>query len=109
MPFTFSHPAVVFPFNKLGKRWTSLTGLVMGSLVPDFEYFIRMEFKKVYTHSWKGLFLYDLLLSLLLVFIFHNIVRNTLIDNLPPWFQRRLYRYKDFNWNQRFKKAWPVV
>jgi hypothetical protein len=42
MPFTFAHPAIVLPLKHLPKRWYSLTGLIIGSMTPDFEYFIRM-------------------------------------------------------------------
>ena len=41
MPFTFSHPAAVLPLRLLPRHWFSLTGLVIGSMVPDFEYFLR--------------------------------------------------------------------
>ncbi|KNZ86862.1 DUF4184 family protein [Providencia stuartii] len=39
MPWTFSHPAVVFPLkqSKLG-RWLSLPALILGSLSPDLLY-----------------------------------------------------------------------
>lgn len=45
MSFTFSHPAIVSPLNYFPNKWFSLTGLVIGSLTPDFEYFLRMRIK----------------------------------------------------------------
>ncbi|WP_240482010.1 DUF4184 family protein [Flavobacterium psychrophilum] len=39
MPFTFSHPAIILPLRYLPRQWFSLTGLIIGSLTPDFEYF----------------------------------------------------------------------
>jgi hypothetical protein len=45
----------------------------------------------------------------LLAFLFHNIVRNNLYDNLPAILSKRLSPYKTFNWNNHFKKHWPVV
>ncbi|WP_262496247.1 DUF4184 family protein [Flavobacterium piscis] len=43
MPFTFSHPAIILPLKYLPKNWISLTGLIIGSLTPDFEYFYSNE------------------------------------------------------------------
>ena len=109
MPFTFCHPAIVLPLNKVIKQRLSLTGLIIGSITPDFEYFIRMEDKRIYTHTWIGLLYYDIALGILLAFIFHNIVRDPLINNLPKWLQGRLRLYKHFNWNIRFRKRWPSI
>lgn len=59
MPFTFSHPAIVLPLTSLPKRCISVTGFVIGSLTPDFEYFIRMKVKSEYSHTISGLFWFD--------------------------------------------------
>jgi hypothetical protein len=109
MPFTFSHPAIVLPLTYLPKRWFSLTGLVVGSVTPDFEYFLRMRIQSDYSHTIKGLLWFDLPLGLLLAFVFHNIVRDTLFDNLPIALKSRVVIFKQFAWNSHFKKNWPVV
>lgn len=109
MPFTFSHPAIVLPLTYLPKKWISLTGLVIGSLTPDFEYFLRMRIESIYSHTIEGLFWFDLPLGLLLTFIFHNTVRNKLFDNLPSILKSRLSIYKGFKWNAHFKLNWFVV
>ena len=94
MPFTFSHPAIVLPLTYFPKKWFSLTGLVIGSLTPDFEYFLRMRIKSNYSHTIDGLFWFDLPLGLLLAFIFHDIVRNSLFDNLPTFFKSRFSAFR---------------
>lgn len=109
MPFTFSHPAIVLPLTFLPRQWFSLTGLVIGSLTPDFEYFLRMRIKSSYSHTIDGLFWFDLPLGLLLAFIFHNIVRDRLFDNLPTILKLRFSAYRHFNWNEYFKRNWFVV
>ena len=109
MPFTFSHPALVIPLTYLPKHWFSLTGLVIGSLVPDFEYFLRMKVTSHYSHTIGGLFWFDLPLGILLVFMFHNIVRNQLIKNLPSFLNSRFSTYIGFEWNTYFRKNWLVV
>lgn len=109
MPFTFSHPAIVLPLSCLSKKWFSLTGLVIGSMTPDFEYFLRMKIKSNYSHSIAGLFWFDLPLGLLLAFIFHSIVRNKLFDNLPVFLQSRFSTFRQFDYLKYFKKNWLVV
>ncbi len=109
MPFTFSHPAIVLPLTFLPRQWFSLTGLVIGSLTPDFEYFLRMRIKSNYSHTVDGLIWFDLPLGLLLAFIFHNIVRNSLFDNLPTFLKSRFLTFKQFDWNGHFKRNWFVV
>jgi hypothetical protein len=109
MPFTFSHPAIVLPLTFLPRQWFSLTGLVIGSLTPDFEYFIRMRIQSNYSHSISGLFWFNLPLGIILAFIFHNIVRDSLFDNLPKFLKSRFSNFMQFEWNNYFKNNWFVV
>ncbi|MEO3406131.1 DUF4184 family protein [Mucilaginibacter sp. CAU 1740] len=109
MPFTFAHPAVVLPLTKRDGHGLSLTGLIAGAMVPDFEYFIRMHIGSIYSHTILGLFWFDVPLAVLIAFIFHNLIRNAFYDNPPSVLSTRLSTYKLFNWNAYFKKHWPVV
>jgi Domain of unknown function (DUF4184) len=108
MPFTFSHPAIVLPLISKKLR-LSATGLIIGSIIPDFEYFIRMKDSSRYSHTWPGLFWFDLPLALLVCFIYHLIVRNPLFDNLPMFLKERFIIYKKFNWIKYFLKSWIIV
>ena len=109
MPFTFSHPAAVLPFGYFPKRFFSMTALVIGSTAPDYEYFFRMKDVSYYSHTWSGLFWFDLPLTIILAFLYHEVVRDRLIDNLPEFLTRRLLFFKNFNWIQYFKKNFLVV
>jgi hypothetical protein len=109
MPFTFSHPALILPLQKYFGKWFSLTGLVVGSMVPDFEYFLQLRTRRSFSHAMPGVFYFDLPLAFLLTFIFHGIVRNSLFDNLPAFFKRRFLRYRSFNWPTYFKKHWLMI
>jgi hypothetical protein len=108
MPFTFSHPAIILPLNYLPKKWFSLTALVAGSMVPDFEYFIRMRSGVMYGHSWPGLFLFDLPLALLLIWIYNSVVRDKMIDHLPLYFNKRLSTFKNSD-VPFFKDRWVII
>ncbi|MEH6682527.1 MAG: DUF4184 family protein [Sediminicola sp.] len=109
MPFTFAHPAIILPLAHLPRKWFSLTGLVIGSLTPDFEYFLRMAIKSDYSHTIGGLLWFDLPLGLAISFIFHNLVRDRLFDNLPRFLKSRFGAFTEFDWNGYFKKNWMVV
>ena len=109
MPFTFTHPAIILPLTYLPRKWFSLTGLVIGSLTPDFEYFLRMRVKSDYSHTLEGIIWFDLPLGVLLAFTFHNIVRNSLFDNLPTFLKSRVSTFKQLDWNRFFYKNWLVV
>ena len=109
MPFTFSHPAIVLPFLRVSPRWFSATGLVVGSLTPDFEYFLRMHIHGEYGHTLPGIVFFCLPIGLLLAFAFHNLVRDTLFENLPRFLRSRLIPFTAFDWNQHFRNRWYVV
>ena len=109
MPFTFSHPAVVLPATYLDKKYYCLSALIIGSMTPDFEYFIRMRDFSKYSHTWTGLFWFDIPLGLALLFLFHNVVRNTLIQYLPFSLNVRFSVFENFNWNNYFRQNRIVV
>lgn len=109
MPFTASHPAIVLPLTFLPRRWYSLTGLVVGSMTPDFEYFLRLRLKTSYSHTVGGLFWFDLPLGLLLAIAFHVWVRNPLFTNLPKPLYTRFSYFKTFDWLEHLKSHWIVV
>jgi len=109
MPFTFSHPAAVLPATVLPKRFYSFTGLVVGSMAPDFEYFMRMEATSHYGHSISGIFWFDLIMGLFLAFLYHLLIRDVFIANLPKVFRERLSPFCQFKWTSYFKKNWLIV
>jgi len=109
MPFTFSHPALVLPLAKYSGRYFSLTGLIIGSLCPDFEYFFRMKVESLVSHTAGGLFYFNLPVSIALAFVFHNLIRDYLYKNLPTICHSRLEAFTSFNWNHYFHQHYLIV
>ncbi len=103
MPFTFSHPALILPFLKFEKKYFSSTGLIVGSMIPDVEYYLKLEkTTSVYSHSISGIFWFNLPIALFVCFIFHKIIRNPLIHHAPAYFNRRFGPYLNFSWRRFF-------
>lgn len=109
MGFTFSHPALILPFKYLPRKYYSLSGLVMGSMAPDFEYFLRLDNQSAFSHTFKGVFLFDIPFSIIALIFFHEIMRNILIKNTPSFIKERLTFLLEMNWFDYLKKNILVV
>lgn len=104
MPFTFSHPAIILPFAKIRSAYVSMSCLVVGSMTPDFQYFLQMKLKGRIMHTWYGAFWVGLPVALLSVLVFHLIVKQPLINNLPAYFQTRLRGLHDMDFLKAFRE-----
>lgn len=60
MPFTVSHAAAVLPLHRWTQHHLPLTALMIGSMAPDFGYFVTTEAPRALTHSLHGLFIFAL-------------------------------------------------
>lgn len=87
MPFTFSHPAAVIP---LAKKGLILSAVIIGSMAPDFEYFLRLSTKSHFGHTFPGIFLLSLPAGLLIFWLFQSFIKKPAIALLPSGFQSRL-------------------
>jgi membrane-bound metal-dependent hydrolase YbcI (DUF457 family) len=87
MPFTLSHPAAALPFLR-----TRLipSALVIGSMVPDFEYFLRLSPKGGFGHTLPGVFLFDLPVAFISLWLFHAFLKEPLYSWLPLSVQQRI-------------------
>lgn len=102
MPFTFAHPLAVLPFLK--RKCFSATGLLIGSIVPDFESFARMRSFSEHSHTLAGLLYFDLPLGFLLALLFHKMIKNVLLDNSPLFVQQRLVPLRQLDFIEYLKR-----
>jgi len=109
MPFTFSHPAIILPLKFLPRKFISITGIIVGSISPDFEYFIRMKIQSDFSHTILGLIWFNLPLGIVFAYVFHNIIRDNLFSNLPKMLKSRLLKFRQFGWNEYLKNNLFVV
>lgn len=100
MPFTFAHPALVIPLRRCRQHWPwlSTTGLVVGSIAPDFEKFFRLKLASTHSHTLASLFYFSCPVGLALAFLFHGLVRQPLLQHLPAFLHHRLSRWAVVDW-----------
>jgi len=87
LPFTLAHPAAVVP---LAKKRLVFSALVVGTITPDFEYFLRLAPISRISHSLLGLLVFCLPAGLLMLWLWHVILKNALVELLPDSHYRRL-------------------
>lgn len=111
MPFTFSHPALVVPLLRVQRRypWLSATGLITGSIAPDFEKFFRLHLANGYSHTVPSIFYFSCPVALALAFVFHLVVRRPLLQHLPMGLHQRLGRFVNFDWLVFFRQHYGGV
>ncbi|AEB76555.1 DUF4184 family protein [Clostridium botulinum] len=90
MPFTFSHPAIVIPLNKQLPKYFNITALILGSMAPDFEYFLRFKPIGKIGHTLLGVFSFDIPIVFIMAFLWHCIIKKTFILSLPDPFDKKL-------------------
>ncbi|QAY65677.1 DUF4184 family protein [Paenibacillus protaetiae] len=83
MPFTLSHPLYAVPLRKLAPA-LSATGLALGSMAPDMEYFIAMQPYRSTGHTFIGFLAMGLPLCTAFAYAFHRIIMPSLPVLLPP-------------------------
>ncbi|MFG1945259.1 DUF4184 family protein [Nonomuraea sp. NPDC048826] len=86
MPFTPSHMAAVLPLissprvRRLADPWA----LALGAMVPDLPIFLPFLPDYSDWHSWQGVVTVDLAAVLILLVLFHGLLRDPLLALLPP-------------------------
>lgn len=88
MPFTFAHPSAVLPFIIKKNKDFDFTALIVGSMSPDFEYFIHLRPYQVYGHTILGQLYYNLPLVFTVSIVWHYILKEKIIENLPSPFNK---------------------
>ncbi|HEX2440960.1 MAG TPA: DUF4184 family protein [Methylomirabilota bacterium] len=83
MPFTLSHPAAVLPIWRVGRPHLRLAALIIGSMTPDYEYFLRLYTVGRFSHSPLGLLTVCLPAGWLCLWLFDRYGRRGVQALLP--------------------------
>jgi hypothetical protein len=89
MPITICHPVAAVPLRRLG---LVLSALILGSMMPDFEFFLRLSDGKSIGHTIGGIFLFDIPVGLIVLIVFHRLIKFPVLSLLSHSVQSRLYR-----------------
>ncbi|GGO65698.1 DUF4184 family protein [Nonomuraea cavernae] len=86
MPFTPAHIAAVLPLASSSRirRLVDPWALAIGAMVPDLPIFLPFLPDYSDWHAWRGVLTIDLLSVLVLLALFHLVLRDPLISLLPP-------------------------
>ena len=87
LPFTLAHPAAVLPLRRTRLVFSAL---VIGSMAPDFPYFLMLTDGIRWGHSLRGVFLFCLPAGLLLLWLFHSLVKRPLLALAPEYVRVRV-------------------
>ncbi|MEJ8802915.1 DUF4184 family protein [Pontibacter sp. H249] len=108
MPFTAAHPAIILPLKYKFGRFFSTTGLVIGSIAPDFAYFLNPIITTKVSHTLKGVLVFNLPITIILAILFHAIVREQVIRFLPPFLKQKAVIAAQVKWFNYLKKNWHI-
>lgn len=89
MPFTFAHPAAVV----WCARWHAsvpFSAFVIGSMSPDFEYFIRLSMLSFYSHTIPGILTFCVPFGLVIFAAYETLIAQPLFRNLPRCVRERI-------------------
>ncbi len=86
MPFTGSHPAAVLPFVSV----LPASALIVGSMAPDFPYYLPLTTSSWPTHSLGGIFGIDLAFGLAVWAVWHAVISAPAIAYAPQGWRARL-------------------
>lgn len=87
MPFTPAHAAAALP---LLKARLVPSALVIGTMAPDFEYFLRFAPGGGFSHTIPGAFFLSLPLALIVLWIFHGLVKEPQVQLFPDALRLRI-------------------
>jgi hypothetical protein len=89
MPFTISHAAAALPVHALDKR-LPLAALMVGTMAPDFAFFLPWGIYRHDTHTPAGLFTFCLPAGLMAWLYYVLVLERPTIGFLPDVWRKRI-------------------
>lgn len=90
MPFTLAHPVVALPLRRWLGRFGSMSGLAVGSMIPDLAYFPPIGILRAQSHSLAGIFIYCLPAGLVLWTTYRSLFRPFFLALAPSALAHRV-------------------
>jgi hypothetical protein len=83
--------------------------LVIGSMAPDIAFLLPIGVMRAESHSLGGLFWYCLPVGLICYLMFHRLMKQPIIQLLPPPVFARLGPYDHSDWSISTRRLAPVL
>ncbi|MEW6491319.1 MAG: DUF4184 family protein [Cyanobacteriota bacterium] len=83
MPFTLAHPIAAAPIWLCSKRRLDLPSLLVGSMIPDIEYFLALQPSRTIGHTLLGVLIQGLPCSIVLLLISRYVLMRPFLALLP--------------------------
>jgi hypothetical protein len=93
MPFTLAHPLAALPLARPLGRYGVVSALVIGSMAPDFWYFLPVGVTREEAHSYDGILWFCLPAALAAYLVFHLLLKRPLLALAPHSIGTRLAPY----------------
>lgn len=90
MPFTLAHAAAALPLRRLKLVWSAL---VIGTFAPDFWLFLGLPAAHHESHDLRHLLSFALPMALLVLWLFHRLLKRPLVELAPEGLRLRLAPY----------------
>lgn len=87
MPFTISHAAAAWPFEKTR---LVLSAVIIGAMAPDLSNFLDLGITGRWTHTLAGTFEFSLPAALIVLAVFHLLLKRPMVTLLPGRIQQRI-------------------
>lgn len=89
MPFTLSHPAAILPIHRWTRARLPLSALIVGSMSPDFAYFVPLGFSYL-SHNLLGILYFCLPVGFVVWSVFEFLLRRPTLLLLPDALRARI-------------------
>ena len=83
MPLTLAHPAAALLVRQVLPRGIPLSGLVVGSIVPDLPYFLPLDIARSQTHTVISLLWFALPVGLVVYHIYWQVLHVGVVRTVP--------------------------
>jgi hypothetical protein len=90
LPFTVSHAAAALPLRRPLGRFHVFPALVLGTMAPDFPYYLPIHLARVTTHTFVSIFWFSIPMSVAAYYLYERWLRGPLLFLLPAPLRLRL-------------------
>ncbi len=99
MPYTLAHVPYVLPLLQIKSIRLSATGLVLGTMLPDIEYYLWLTMYGSWGHTPIGI-VYAIPLGVIIAMLFHLLVKPALLTVYHPILDEDL---------KEMAKIWSII